>query len=157
MAWSTQFIRNTQFNMMRAAVSRGISSRQLQKEMSAAGYGMRRQRLLREIASLRGAEQKVDRVKYTRKDRTPQEDLYTRTPWPQKKQYRYQVKLNIVDKQGQPGTINRYVSSDRRLTIAEIDDEMSQSISRNADNYEEIQITGWSVTHAYQKSGTQWR
>lgn len=129
-------------------VGQGVSSRTMQDTLAAAGLGVRRTELLTAIRQVKGEAQAADRLKYVRKDYSPDPARLPRARTAILRKQSYVVELRGSGPSfGAEGILNVTVSSDHRMTIADIE-ETAMTYMTDEEVYGTNTLTGALITSA---------
>jgi len=142
---------------MRSAVTRGLSVTETLTAGRAAGLATyRRTTMLSDFRAWSGHAAVADRFKYIPKAYRASHALYTENRGFMQSRYRYQV--NFTYRSGATGEVismHQGVSSDRQLTLSEIE---SEAVDRLKPRMSETggEIIAYRTTGAFHKEGELW-
>lgn len=114
---------NRALPFIESGLSRGMSTTVLQRELSAAGIGVRRADLLEAVRAVRGATLAADRLKSVRSDLRPDPSRLPHAVTRQLREYSYKVRVQgFSPTTGQPETRYFSVATNDLLSRNEIED-----------------------------------
>jgi hypothetical protein len=105
-----------------SGVSRGLSTTQIQTELSAGGIGVRRTDLLEAVRAVRGAELAADRLKSVRSDYRPDPSRLPQAVTRQLREYSFRVRVQGYNPEtGNPESRYFNVSTNELMTREDIE------------------------------------
>jgi len=149
-------IRGLSQSFLRAGVSAGLSAASTIRTLATQGLTYRRTDMLADFREWAQVPAKADVIKNVRHDYRPSKALYIETSGKQLRAFRYQVTVDVYN----PETKEKFnfvsnVTSDRQLTISEINEEALEPIKRSTEAYKS-EITGYHVEAAFHKQDMEW-
>lgn len=141
---------------IKSGVSRGLSAAATIRTLRAQGLTYRRKSMLADFREWAEVPAKADRIKAVRKDYRPSRELYVTTTGKQLRAFRYQVTVDVYNPESKEKlqfTCN--VTSDRQMTIGEVEAEALEPIKRSTEAYKS-EITGYHTEAAFHKADMEW-
>lgn len=142
--------------IIRSAAAHKYPWTRLYEELKLVEPVYRKKEFGYDYRSYREALDRGERLKFVRRDYKPTANLFSEARVGMRKAFKYNVKSDFVDADGQVySTRSSFVTSDRQLTRGEIEDIVKDRVSEIAEDYD-IPTIKTTLSEAWHREGEFW-